>query len=65
MFNKIKEVWDDIQEWWADRSPLEHTNGEEIMNAFFAGSGQYTWCYIIFIGLYCLITKQRLGFVKK
>lgn len=62
---KLKQKWNAFKYWWNDDYEGYQSNGEAYSNAFFAGSGMALWYYVIIFGIYCLITGQKLGFVKK
>ncbi len=67
MFKKIKETANKAHGWltkprlFAEEKSIAEAMGE----AFMEGSGLAIWSVFIPIGLYCLITGQKLTFTKR
>ena len=65
----LKEKWNDIK--WFKHKILDSeytvtkTGREVFMEGWWEGSGRAAWAWIIVLNIICLITKTRLGFVKR
>ncbi len=61
--DKIQDAYDNVKYYLNEEYPFGRSVGEAFSDAFFAGGGRVLWAYIILIGGYCLITKQRAQLV--